>query len=159
MQLEEYLERDDRVVLPVGSTEQHAYLSLETDNVIAERLAIEAAEPLGIPVLPVLAYGVTGFYMFPGSPTLRPETFGAGVRDIFDLLHAPGGQYRRCLAGSAGRRLVRRPLPAARRRCSARLEPGRRSAARAARLRLALAADFSGERDGGNRLKLLAHVV
>jgi creatinine amidohydrolase len=90
MQLERYLERDDRVVVPVGSTEQHAYLSLDTDNVIAERLAIEAAEPLGVPVLPVLAYGVTGFYMFPGSPTLRPETFGAVVRDIFDSLHAQG---------------------------------------------------------------------
>jgi creatinine amidohydrolase len=90
MQLAEYLQRDDRIVLPVGSTEQHAYLSLETDNIIAERLAIEAAEPLGIPVLPVLAYGVTGFYMFPGSPTLQPETFGAVVRDVFDSLHGQG---------------------------------------------------------------------
>jgi creatinine amidohydrolase len=90
MQLEEYLQRDDRIVLPVGSTEQHAYLSLETDNIIAERLALEAAEPLGIPVLPVLAYGVTGFSMFPGSPTLQPETYGAVLRDILSSLHAQG---------------------------------------------------------------------
>lgn len=90
MQLEEYLRNDDRIVLPVGSTEQHAYLSLETDNIIAERLAVEAAEPLGIPVLPVLAYGVTGFHMFPGSPTVRPETYGAVVRDILSSLHAQG---------------------------------------------------------------------
>jgi creatinine amidohydrolase len=90
MQLEEYLRRDDRIVLPVGSTEQHAYLSLETDNIIAERLAVEAAEPLGVPVLPVLAYGETGFYMFPGSPTLRAETLAAVVRDIFDSLHRQG---------------------------------------------------------------------
>jgi creatinine amidohydrolase len=90
MQLEEYLRGDDRIVLPVGSTEQHAYLSLETDNIIAERLAVEAAEPLGVPVLPVLAYGVTGFYMFPGSPTIQPETYGAFVRDILSSLHAQG---------------------------------------------------------------------
>ena len=90
MQLEEYLQRDDRIVLPVGSTEQHAYLSLETDNIIAERLALEAAEPLGVPVLPVLAYGVTGFYMFPCSPTLQPETYGAVLRDILSSLHAQG---------------------------------------------------------------------
>jgi creatinine amidohydrolase len=90
MQLEEYLQHDDRIVLPVGSTEQHAYLSLETDNIIAERLAVEAAEPLGVPVLPVLAYGVTGFYMFPGSPTLQPETYGAVLRDILSSLHAQG---------------------------------------------------------------------
>lgn len=88
MQLEQYLERDDRIVLPVGSTEQHAYLSLETDSILAERLAIEAAEPLGVPVLPVLAYGIApGFGAFPGSPTLRLETFAAVVRDILDSLY------------------------------------------------------------------------
>jgi creatinine amidohydrolase len=58
MQLEEYLERDDRIVLPLGSTEQHAYLSLETDNILAERVSVEAAEPLAS-VLPVLPYGLT----------------------------------------------------------------------------------------------------
>ena len=71
MQLEAYLESDDRIVLPVGSTEQHAYLSLETDNILAERASAEAAEPLGVPVLPVIAYGVTGFTAYPGSPTLQ----------------------------------------------------------------------------------------
>jgi creatinine amidohydrolase len=90
MQLEDYLQRDDRIVLPVGSTEQHAYLSLETDNIIAERLAVEAAEPLGIPVLPVLAYGTNGFHMFPGSPTLQPDTYAALLRDILGSLHAQG---------------------------------------------------------------------
>src|SRR5512132_1119020 len=104
MQLEEYLQRDDRIVLPVGSTEQHAYLSLETDNIIAERLAIEAAEPLRVPVLPVLAYGVTGFYMFPGSPTLRAETLGAVVRDIFDSLHAQGFRRFFVANGHSGNR-------------------------------------------------------
>jgi creatinine amidohydrolase/Fe(II)-dependent formamide hydrolase-like protein len=59
MQLETYLERDDRIVLPLGSTEQHAHLSLETDNILAERVAVEAAEPLGVAVLRVLAYGLT----------------------------------------------------------------------------------------------------
>jgi creatinine amidohydrolase len=104
MQLEAYLETDDRIVLPVGSTEQHAYLSLETDNIIAERLAIEAAEPLRVPVLPVLAYGVTGFYMFPGSPTLRAETLGAVVRDIFDSLHAQGFRRFFVANGHSGNR-------------------------------------------------------
>jgi creatinine amidohydrolase len=96
MQLEQYLAGDDRIVFPVGSTEQHAFLSLETDNIVAERLAVEAAEALGVPVLPVLAYGITpGFAAFPGSPTLRLETFVAAVRDILDSLHAQG--FRRFL--------------------------------------------------------------
>src|SRR3954449_4310915 len=65
MQVEEYLTRDDRVVLPVGSTEQHGYLSLETDNILAERVSAEAAEPLGVLVLPVLPYR-------PGQPLSGP---------------------------------------------------------------------------------------
>lgn len=52
MQIEEYLGRDDRIVLPAGSTEQHGYLSLGTDAILAERVAAEAAQPLGIPVRP-----------------------------------------------------------------------------------------------------------
>jgi creatinine amidohydrolase len=99
MQLEKHLERDDRIVLPVGSTEQHAYLSLETDNIIAERLAVEAAEPLDVPVLPVLAYGITpGFGAFPGSPSLQLETFVAVVRDILDSLRRQG--FRRFLVAN-----------------------------------------------------------
>lgn len=91
MQLEEHLAHDDRIVLPLGSTEQHAYLSLETDSIIAERLAVEAAEPVGVPVLPVLPYGLTqGFGAFPGSPTLRLETYAALLRDILDSLHGQG---------------------------------------------------------------------
>jgi creatinine amidohydrolase len=96
MQLESYLERDDRIVLPLGSTEQHAYLSLETDNILAERIAVEAAEPLGIPVLPALAYGLTPYFAaYPGSPTLRPETYQAVLRELLDSLHGQG--FRRFL--------------------------------------------------------------
>src|SRR5204862_5742565 len=91
MQLEAYLERDDRIVLPLGSTEQHAYLSLETDNLLAEGVAVETAEPLGVPVLPVLPYGLTPtFAAYPGSPTLRLETFVAVVRDLLESLYRQG---------------------------------------------------------------------
>jgi creatinine amidohydrolase len=43
----------------------------------------------------VLAYGITGFGAFPGSPTLRLETFAAVVRDILESLHGQG--FRRVL--------------------------------------------------------------
>jgi creatinine amidohydrolase len=95
-QLEEYLRDDTRIVLPLGSTEQHAYLSLETDNILAERVAAEAAEPLGVPVLPVLAYGLTpSFGAYPGSPTLRVATLVAVVQDLLESLRAQG--FRRIL--------------------------------------------------------------
>jgi creatinine amidohydrolase len=91
MMVEEYLKRDDRAVLPLGSTEQHAYLSLSVDSILAERLSIEAAEPLGIPVFPVLAYGITPYFRaFPGTITLRVETYMSIVRDILDAMAEQG---------------------------------------------------------------------
>ncbi|MEY2558598.1 MAG: creatinine amidohydrolase [Verrucomicrobiota bacterium] len=91
MMVEEFLTRDDRCVLPLGSTEQHAYLSLSVDSILAERLAIEAAEPLGVPVFPVLAYGITPYFRaFPGTITLRAQTYFSILRDILDAMAEQG---------------------------------------------------------------------
>jgi len=96
MQVESYLERDDRIVLPLGCTEQHAYLSLATDSILAERIAVEAAEPVGVPVLPALAYGLTPYFAaFPGSPSVRDETYVAFVGELLDSLRGQG--FRRFL--------------------------------------------------------------
>src|SRR5437016_14270225 len=87
MMVEEYLKRDDRCVLPLGSTEQHAYLSLSVDSILTERIAVEAAEPLGVPVFPVVAYGITPYFRaFPGSITLRVDTYLRVVGDILDAM-------------------------------------------------------------------------
>jgi creatinine amidohydrolase len=91
MMVEEYLRRDDRCVLPLGSTEQHAYLSLSVDSILAERIAVEAAEPFGVPVFPVLAYGITPYFRaFPGSITLRVDTYLRVVGDILDAVAEQG---------------------------------------------------------------------
>ncbi|MGD2217878.1 MAG: creatininase family protein [Gemmatimonadales bacterium] len=91
MQVEEYLKADDRAVVPLGSTEQHAYLSLLTDMLIPERLAGEAAEPLGVPVFPAVPYGLSPYFSaFPGTVTLRLETYLNLIRDILDSLSRAG---------------------------------------------------------------------
>jgi len=91
MMVEEYLKRDNRCVLPLGSTEQHAYLSLSVDSILAERIALEAAEPLGVPVFPVVAYGITPYFRaFPGSITLRVDTYLRVVGDILDAMAEQG---------------------------------------------------------------------
>ncbi len=96
MQVEDYLRRDDRVVLPIGSTEQHAWLSLATDSLLAERVAVEACAPLGVPVYPVLPYGITpSFRSYPGTVTLRVTTLLTVVGDILDSLAGDG--FRRIL--------------------------------------------------------------
>src|SRR5205814_1234196 len=102
MQLETYLTKDDRIVLPVGSTEQHAYLSLETDNVLAERASVEAAEPLGVPVMPVLPYGVTGFTAYPGSPTLSESTLLAVLSEVVQSLLGQGCARTLAVNGHGG---------------------------------------------------------
>lgn len=94
--VEEYLKKDDRCVLPLGSTEQHAHLSLSVDSILAERIATEAAEPLGIPVFPALPYGITPYFRaFPGTVTLRVATFVSVVRDLLDGIAGHG--FRRIL--------------------------------------------------------------
>jgi creatinine amidohydrolase len=96
MQIEEYLRTDDRIVLPLGSVEQHAYLSLSVDVILSERVSVEAAEPLGVPVMPSLPYGITPYFAaYPGSPTLKVETYRAVISDLLDSLHAQG--FRRFL--------------------------------------------------------------
>lgn len=96
MQVADYLTRDDRAVVPLGSTEQHAYLSLATDALLAERVAVEAAEPLGVVVFPSIAYGITPYTLaYPGSVSLRVSTYLALVRDVLDSLAGHG--FRRVL--------------------------------------------------------------
>jgi creatinine amidohydrolase len=91
MQAAQAVERDGRAVVPVGSVEQHGYLSLATDAILAERVASEAAEPLGVPVFPVLAYGITPYFLgFPGTISLRLDTYQRIVTDVLDNLSAHG---------------------------------------------------------------------
>ncbi len=94
--VEDWLRHDDRGVLPIGSVEQHAGLSLATDMILAERVAVEAAEPLGVPVLPVIPFGLSPYFQaYPGSVTLRVETLCAVVRDVLDSMKRSG--FRRIL--------------------------------------------------------------
>ena len=91
LQLQAVLEEEDRAVLPLGSTEQHAHLSLCTDAILAERMAVEAAEPLGVPVFPVLPYGITPYFTgYPGTVSLRVETYVRLITDILDNLARMG---------------------------------------------------------------------
>jgi creatinine amidohydrolase len=94
--VEDWLRTDDRAVVPLGSTEQHGPLSLAVDSILSERVAAEAAEPLGVPVFPALPYGITpAFLAYPGTVSLRVETHLRVLRDILDSLRRHG--FRRIL--------------------------------------------------------------
>ncbi len=94
--VEDWLRADDRGVLTLGSVEQHAGLSLAVDMILAERVAVEAAEPLGIPVYPAIPFGLAPYFQaYPGSVTLRVDTYVALVRDVLDSMKRSG--FRRIL--------------------------------------------------------------
>jgi creatinine amidohydrolase len=94
--VEDWVRHDERAMLPLGSTEQHAGLSLMTDCILAERVAVEAAAPLGIPVFPVLPFGLAPYYQaFPGSITLRVSTYCLLIAEMLDSLKRTG--FRRIL--------------------------------------------------------------
>ncbi len=96
MQVEDYLKQDDRVVVPLGSTEQHSYLSLATDSILAQKVAEEAADPLGVPVLPVVSFGLAPYFTaFPGTISLKTETYFSLIEDILNSLYRTG--FRRIL--------------------------------------------------------------
>jgi len=90
-QVEAYVARDDRAVLPIGSTEQHAGLSLCVDYILSERVSVEAAEPLGVPVYPGLPYGMTPYFMaYPGTVSLTTDTYSRLIRDVLDSITTHG---------------------------------------------------------------------
>lgn len=96
-EVKEYLERDDRIILPLGSTEEHGrHLGLGTDSIEAEAIARGAGEATNVVVAPTLNYGMALSQMgFPGTVSLKPPTLIAVLEDIFRSLHRHG--FRRVL--------------------------------------------------------------
>jgi creatinine amidohydrolase len=111
-QVESYLRRDDRAILPIGSTEQHAGLSLATDIILAARVALEAADPLGVPVFPGLVYGIVpGFRAYPGTISLKIDTMLRLVGDVLDCLAGQGFKRILIVNGHGGNAPVQAFLP------------------------------------------------
>ena len=80
------LDRNIPVVLPIAATEQHGrHLPVATDRMIGEHLAgrLDESMPDGVLVLPAVAVGCSDHHMdFPGSLTLKHDTFARQVKDI-----------------------------------------------------------------------------
>ncbi len=83
--------RDRRCIIPIGSTEQHAQLSLCVDLILAEKVAVDAADPLQVPVFPVMPFGLAPYFnAYPGSICLRVETLMAVMRDVVASVRRAG---------------------------------------------------------------------
>ena len=96
MDVEKYLEHEDRLMLVTGATEQHAYLSLLTDIKVPLALADAASQATGVLVAPPLNFGISTYFLaYPGTLSLRLSTLSAAVEDI--VRSAYGHGFRRIL--------------------------------------------------------------
>jgi creatinine amidohydrolase len=73
--VEVYLESDNRIILPVGSTEQHgAFAPLGTDTYVAKAIAEDAGKKTGVLVAPPLWFGWSPHHLVkPGTISIRAE--------------------------------------------------------------------------------------
>jgi creatinine amidohydrolase len=91
MDVEAYLKRDDRIILILGSTEQHGYLSLATDTRIAQALADAASKKTGVPIAPALPFGVSPYFeAYPGTLSLSLQTYVSLVEELVRSFHRQG---------------------------------------------------------------------
>lgn len=97
VEMEEYLKREDRLILVTGSTEQHGrHLPLGTDCLIPAAIAAQVSERTGVAVGPTLSFGMAGHHLaFPGSLALKPATLTQVFTDLVESLYHHG--FRRLL--------------------------------------------------------------
>ncbi len=103
MDVEKYLEKEDRLMLVIGACEQHGYLSLLTDVKIPLALADAASQRTGVLVAPPLNFGCSPYFLsYPGTISLRMETLLAVVEDLVRSVYGQGFKRLLVLNGHGG---------------------------------------------------------
>lgn len=83
LDVEKYLQNDDRLILVLGACEQHGYLSLMSDSKIPMALADSASQQSGVLIAPAVNFGISPYFMdYPGTMSLRASTFLDIVEDL-----------------------------------------------------------------------------
>jgi creatinine amidohydrolase len=91
-EVETYLQRSSRIILPIGSTEQHSPIGLiGTDAICAEAIAKGVGEGTQTLVGPTINVGMALHHLaFPGSMSLKPSTMILVIRDYITSLARSG---------------------------------------------------------------------
>ena len=96
MDIESYLTKDDRLMIVLGATEQHGYLSLLTDIKIPLAMADAASKQSGVLIAPPLNFGSSPYFLsYPGTISFRLSTLLDAAEDIIRSVYAYG--FRRIL--------------------------------------------------------------
>jgi len=93
----EYLRHDDRLILVVGSTEQHGrHMAFASDVWQPWEIARQVSDRTGVLVAPPVNYGMSLHHLgFPGSLSLRPHTLSYIIGDLLESAYEHG--FRRIL--------------------------------------------------------------
>ena len=111
MDVERYLENDDRLILILGACEQHGYLSLLTDIKIPLALADSASKRTGVLVAPPLNFGVSPYFLdYPGTLSFGVKTMISAVEDILRSAYRHGFRRILVLNGHGGNSSARHHL-------------------------------------------------
>ena len=111
MDVERYLEQDDRLILVLGACEQHGYLSLLTDIKIPLALADSASNRTGVLVAPPLNFGISPYFLdYPGTLSFSVGTMISAVEDILRSVYRQGFHRILVLNGHGGNSAARNHL-------------------------------------------------
>ena len=102
--VEAYLNKDDRLILVAGSTEQHGrHMALGTDLLIPTALGQALCERTSVLMAPPLPFGFALYHMgFPGTFNLQPGTLLQVWRDILGSAYRHGFRRLYILNGHGG---------------------------------------------------------
>jgi creatinine amidohydrolase len=91
-QVEEYLKTNKRLIIPIGSVEQHGPTGLVgTDFLTATDISKAVGEKTKTMVAPSLNYGMASHHMgFSGTATLRPKTLMSVIYDVVESFYTHG---------------------------------------------------------------------
>ncbi len=107
MDVEEYLKREDRIIVVLGACEQHGYLSLQTDTKIPMALADAASLKTNVIIAPEVTIGVSPYFLsYPGTISIHSETYTQLVADILESLYSSGFRRILLLNGHSGNNIV-----------------------------------------------------
>jgi creatinine amidohydrolase len=87
------IERDPRLIVPVGTCEQHGpHMPLSSDTIIVERLSRDLSAEFGVLLAPTVEYGVNVETErgFAGNASVRKKTLHRTLNDLLDTWESTG---------------------------------------------------------------------
>ena len=102
--VKEYLQNDDRLILVLGSTEQHGrHLAFGSDSWQPWEIARRLSARTGVLLAPPVNYGMSLHHLgFPGSLSLQPGTLSSVLEDLIRSAYGHGVRRILILNGHGG---------------------------------------------------------